>query len=202
MILAFCQSGAPTFLPNAEQWFLFCEACEYYLLPYCLRLVNKANLWCAENNSKFSLLLSRHAVALLILSTCLFQEIVLDWWGHHQHGQYRWQQSQHPLHQPERPCWWVMYSLYDGTRDSTPFWQSRSSCVSIKICVFQVSPLTLTPSSSTGSAQETAQSTAVNWTGLDWKCSRGWRESWPRPLLWPSWVGVLCCIVDVYNVDG
>lgn len=118
---------------------------------------------------------SRRGALWLILSACLLQETLLDRRGHHQHGQHRRQQSQRPLHQPERPCRSVMYctSLCDCVRDSTPYWQGMSLHVSIKICVFQVSPLTLTLSSCTGSAQGTAPSTAVNWTALNWKCLRG-----------------------------
>lgn len=56
--------------------------------------------------------------------------------------------------------------------------------------VFQVSLLTLKLSSCTGSARVTAPSAAVNWTALDWRCWRGLRASWPRLLLWPSWVSL------------
>lgn len=54
--------------------------------------------------------------------------------------------------------------------------------------LFQASPLTLTRSSSTGSAQATAPSTVVASTALALRCSMEWRENWPKLRLWQSWV--------------
>lgn len=45
------------------------------------------------------------------------------------------------------------------------------------LCFFQVSPSTLKLSNFTGSAQETAPLTAVNWTALSWRCSKGSRAN-------------------------
>ena len=62
----------------------------FFLVASCLSLIIK--------NSD---LLKRLSLVFL----CLHQEVVLDRWGQHQHGQHRWHQPQHPLHQSERPYW-------------------------------------------------------------------------------------------------
>lgn len=143
---------------------------------------------------KFLSLSSCCASYLCGFSAHLHQEAVLDRWGQHQHGQHRWHQPQRPLHQPERPCWWVSGSFLWLYKRQHPLVTGQmittQSCLfSFPFFFFQASPLTLKLSGFIGSARETAPSTAVNWTALDLRCLKGPRASWPRLLLWPSWVG-------------